>query len=113
MPAAIAAERSLGIRPSGSLPRARAMAFADGRQDRTAPAAVIKRCDGHDAGRSRSACFRRDKSGLVLYSPAHIDRLEQLGQFPKRVRLSPHRTGRVGWLEEEILAWIDAKLRQR
>lgn len=50
---------------------------------------------------------------LILYSPAHIDRLEQAGQFPKRVRLSPHRTGRVGWLEDEILAWIDSKLRDR
>lgn len=48
---------------------------------------------------------------LVLYSPAHIDRLEQAGQFPKRVRLSHHRTGRVGWLEHEILAWIESKRR--
>lgn len=50
---------------------------------------------------------------LVLYSPAHIDRLEQAGQFPKRVRLSPHRTGRVGWLEDEIMAWIQSKLGKR
>ena len=44
---------------------------------------------------------------LVLYSYAHIDRLEKVGLFPQRVRLSPHRTGRVGYVEDEILAWID------
>ena len=38
---------------------------------------------------------------LVLYSYAHIDRLEKAGLFPKRVRLSTYRTGRVGYLENE------------
>lgn len=41
---------------------------------------------------------------LVLYSYAHIDRLEKAGLFPTRVRLSPHRTGRVGYVEAEICA---------
>lgn len=50
---------------------------------------------------------------LVLYSFAHIDRLEAAGQFPKRVRLSPHRTGRVGWLDSDIRAWIEAKAAHR
>ena len=35
----------------------------------------------------------------VLYSPAHIARLEAAGLFPKRIRLGQ---GRVGWLEHEI-----------
>ena len=50
---------------------------------------------------------------LVLYSYAHIDRLEKAGQFPQRVRLSRHRTGRVGYVESEILAWIEARLATR
>ena len=50
---------------------------------------------------------------LVLYSYAHIDRLEKAGHFPKRVRLSRYRTGRVGWLEAEVIAWIDSKLTVR
>ena len=50
---------------------------------------------------------------LVLYSYAHLDRLEKAGQFPKRVRLSPHRMGRVGYLEAEVHAWIEARLAQR
>ena len=50
---------------------------------------------------------------LVLYSFAHIDRLEKADQFPKRVRLGPYRTARVGWLETEIEAWIEARLAER
>ena len=50
---------------------------------------------------------------LVLYSYAHLDRLEKAGQFPKRVRLSPHRMGRVGYLEAEIFAWIETRLAER
>ena len=50
---------------------------------------------------------------LVLYSYAHIDRLEKAGQFPQRVRLSPHRMGRVGYVESEIRAWLQERLDQR
>ena len=50
---------------------------------------------------------------IVLYSYAHIDRLEKAGQFPKRVRLSRYRTGRVGWLRSEVLAWLKSKLEKR
>jgi len=46
----------------------------------------------------------------VLYSPAHIQRLEDAGKFPKRVRLGQ---GRVGWVETEIDDWLLTKLRQR
>ncbi len=46
----------------------------------------------------------------VLYSPAHIARLEDAGKFPKRVRLG---TGRVGWLETEIDDWIRARIAER
>lgn len=47
---------------------------------------------------------------LVLYSPAHIDRLEKTGRFPKRVQLGP---GRVGWIESEVLAWLEERIRAR
>lgn len=46
----------------------------------------------------------------VLYSPAHIARLEAAGQFPKRVRLG---TGRVGWVDEEVDDWIRARIAER
>lgn len=35
----------------------------------------------------------------VGYSKMHIWRLEKAGQFPRRVKLGPHR---VAWVEEEI-----------
>ena len=50
---------------------------------------------------------------LVLYSYAHIDRLEKAGLFPRRVRLSTYRTGRVGYLENEIQAWLKSRLQLR
>ena len=50
---------------------------------------------------------------LVLYSYAHIDRLEKAGQFPRRVRLSHHRMGRVGYVESEIQDWLKERLDQR
>jgi prophage regulatory protein len=47
---------------------------------------------------------------LVLYSPQHIARLEKVGQFPKRVQLGPNR---VGWVEREVLEWLEVRLAQR
>lgn len=46
----------------------------------------------------------------VCYSPAHVDRLEAEGRFPKRVRLGP---GRVAWLETEIDDWIASMVAKR
>lgn len=47
---------------------------------------------------------------IVLYSPQHIARLEAAGKFPKRVRLGQ---GRVGWVEGEVLDWLNARLAER
>lgn len=49
----------------------------------------------------------RDK---VLYSPAHIARLEAAGQFPVRVRLG---AGRVGWVEQEVEDWLQERAARR
>ena len=50
---------------------------------------------------------------LVLYSPAHIARLEHAGLFPRRVRLGNGPRARVGWLETEVLDWLKARIAQR
>lgn len=47
---------------------------------------------------------------LVLYSPQHIARLEKAEKFPKRIQLGPNR---VGWVESEVLDWIQTRLDQR
>lgn len=47
---------------------------------------------------------------IVLYSPAHIDRLENAGQFPKRVRLGKNR---VGWVAQEVYDWLRSRINKR
>jgi len=46
----------------------------------------------------------------VLYSFAHIARLEAVGLFPKRVPLGP---GRVGYVDEEVEDWIRNRIALR
>ena len=53
---------------------------------------------------------KKELRALVLYSPAHIDRMEKAGCFPRRVRLGPSR---VGWLETEVLQWQQNRIRER
>jgi len=53
---------------------------------------------------------KRQLKELVLYSPQHVARLEKAGQFPKRVQLGPNR---VGWVEAEVLDWLDLRLADR
>lgn len=47
---------------------------------------------------------------MVLYSPAHIARLEADGKFPKRVRIG---SGRVGWVDLEVEDWLRARIAER
>jgi prophage regulatory protein len=53
---------------------------------------------------------KKELRTIVLYSPAHIDRLEKAGLFPKRVPLGP---GRVGWVESEVMGWLEQRIRTR
>jgi len=53
---------------------------------------------------------KRQLKELVLYSPQHVTRLEKAGQFPKRVQLGPNR---VGWVEAEVLDWLQSRLDSR
>jgi len=53
---------------------------------------------------------KRQLKELVLYSPQHIARLEKARQFPLRIQLGPNR---VGWLEEEVLNWLQKRLDAR
>ena len=53
---------------------------------------------------------KRQVKELVLYSPQLIACLEKAGLFPKRVKLGPNR---VGWVECEVLEWLEVRLAQR
>ncbi len=46
----------------------------------------------------------------VLFSQQHINRLEAVGAFPKRIRLGP---ARVAWSSNEVTAWMQAKIDAR
>jgi prophage regulatory protein len=49
------------------------------------------------------------KAKGIGYHAVHLARLEAAGKFPKRIKLSEGVGGRVGWLEDEIDAWILAR----
>jgi prophage regulatory protein len=53
---------------------------------------------------------RKQVREMVLYSPQHIARLEAAGKFPKRVQLG---AARVGWVDEEVLNWLAARIAER
>ncbi len=53
---------------------------------------------------------KRQLRELVLYSPQHITRLEKAGQFPKRIKLGQ---ARVGWIESEVLEWLQKRIDSR
>lgn len=53
---------------------------------------------------------KRQLKELVLYSPQHIARLEAAGKFPKRVKLGNNR---VGWIEQEVLDWLQERIDAR
>lgn len=53
---------------------------------------------------------KRQVREKVLYSFAHIARLEAAGLFPTRVLLGP---GRVGYVEEEVDDWIKIRMAAR
>ena len=53
---------------------------------------------------------KRQLKELVLYSPQHVARLEAAGRFPKRVQIGANR---VGWVEEEVLDWLQERIARR
>ena len=53
---------------------------------------------------------KHERQRLVPYSHMQIWRLEKKGKFPKRVKLGPSR---VGWVESEVIAWIEARKAER
>ena len=53
---------------------------------------------------------KRQLKELVLYSPQHIARLEKAGTFPKRVQIGLNR---VGWVESEVLDWLQERIDRR
>lgn len=52
---------------------------------------------------------KRQVLDLVPYSPQHIQRLEDAGTFPKRIKLgNGGRNAKAFWVEQEVLDWMQA-----
>ena len=49
----------------------------------------------------------------IPYSRVHIQRLEDAGKFPKRVKLGDGPRSRCAWSEQEIDAWLAEKMAAR
>lgn len=49
---------------------------------------------------------------IVSLSFAHTARLEALGLFPRRIRLTDHPRGRCAYAEDEIQAWVQHRISQ-
>lgn len=56
---------------------------------------------------------KKELRTLVLYSDAHIARMEADGRFPKRLRLGNGPRCRVGWLFSEVMAWLQQQTAKR
>lgn len=50
----------------------------------------------------------KDVVHLTGLSRVTVWRLEQKGEFPKKIALSPNR---VGWIESEVLDWVNSRPR--
>ena len=50
----------------------------------------------------------KDVVGLTGLSKVTIWRLEQKGEFPQKIALSPNR---VGWFENEVSDWVNSRPR--
>ena len=49
---------------------------------------------------------KRDVSEVTGVSTVTLWRMEKAGQFPRRRQITP---GRVGWLQSEVLQWIESR----
>jgi len=56
---------------------------------------------------------RKQVRELTTLSLTEIDRKEEAGKFPERVRLSDNPRGRCAYVESEVLDWIAKRTAHR
>jgi predicted DNA-binding transcriptional regulator AlpA len=52
---------------------------------------------------------QEERRALTLLSDSQAWRKEQIGEFPRRIKLSRGQGGRVAWSLREITAWIEER----
>ena len=63
---------------------------------------------------NRKLLSKKEVLNLVPYSPQHIQRLEDAGLFPKRIKLgNGGRNAKAFWVEQEVLDWIQGHIDRR
>lgn len=66
--------------------------------------------NNHDSLKCLRIISKKELLTLVPYTAVQILRMERDGRFPRRVQLGPNR---VGWVYEEVEAWIKARMAER
>lgn len=55
----------------------------------------------------RRLIFPDEVRSISRYSAQHLRRLEENGEFPRRVRIGKNR---IAWLRSEVEQWLDNRL---
>lgn len=71
------------------------------------------RCFQAQASSAMRLRSRRQLKEPVFYCPQHIRRLENVNRFPKRLRLGNGPRSRGGWIESEVLEWLQKRIDDR
>lgn len=68
------------------------------------------RCFQAQASSAMRLRSRRQLKELVLYCPQHIRRLENANRFGKRLRLGIGPRPTAGWIESEVMEWLQKRI---
>jgi predicted DNA-binding transcriptional regulator AlpA len=56
--------------------------------------------------------LKKEVCAVTRLSPAHIDRLERDGKFPRRFNLTGRPNGEAAWYKSEVQDWCLARSRR-
>ena len=59
---------------------------------------------------SRVYRFRDLKTAGVPFTRKHVNTLENRGEFPEHIHLTPFS---IGWVADEVDRWVEDKIRRR
>ena len=63
--------------------------------------------------RPKRVLSKKETKALTSLSPQQMYRLSKEGRFPQLVKLGDYPNSRAGYIEAEVLDWIDERVRLR